>query len=237
MSMLNVTIDGKKFEAKDGATILKTCQENHIQIPTLCFHKDLMPFGACRLCVVEVKVNGKWQISSSCDAAVQDKMEVRTNSDRVKESRRLAAELLYYKYPTTKAVRDMAKSLGVEVAEGEAKGSDCILCGLCTRTCHEIVGVDALKFLDRGLGRSVAEPKIEYIADACIGCGSCAYVCPTGFVRMESAGDRRVIWDKSFKMVACETCGRYFAPEEQLKWISRKTGVPMSKLMVCTSCK
>jgi NADH dehydrogenase/NADH:ubiquinone oxidoreductase subunit G len=235
--MLNVTIDGKKVEANEGATILKTCQENHIPIPTLCFHKDLMPFGACRLCVVEVKANGKWQLTSSCDAAVKNKMEVRTNSDRVKESRKLAAELLYYKYPSTKAVRDVAKSLGVGVAEGEARGNDCILCGLCTRTCHEIVGVDALKFVDRGLGRNVAEPRIEYIADACIGCGSCAYVCPTGFVKMESSGDRRVIWDKSFKMVACDKCGRYFAPEDQLKWISKKTGVPMSKLTVCTSCK
>ena len=53
----------------------------------------------------------------------------------------------------------MAKSLGVEVAEGAAEGNDCILCGLCTRTCHEIVGVDALKFVDRGLGRNVSEPE------------------------------------------------------------------------------
>jgi len=235
--MLNVTIDGKKLEAKDGATILQACQANHVPIPTLCFHKDLMPFGACRLCVVEVKANGKWQVTSSCDTLVKDKTEVRTNSDKVKESRKLAAELLYYKYPSTKAVRDMAESLGVEVAGGKAEGSDCILCGLCTRTCHEIVGVDALKFVDRGLGRNVAEPKIEFVADACIGCGSCAYVCPTGFVKMEASGDRRMIWDKSFKMVACGKCGRYFAPEDQLKWISKKTGVPMSVLTVCTSCK
>jgi ferredoxin len=99
------------------------------------------------------------------------------------------------------------------------------------------VGVDALKFVDRGLGRNVAEPKIEFVADACIGCGSCAYVCPTGFVKMEASGDRRMIWDKSFKMVACGKCGRYFAPEDQLKWISKKTGVSMSVLTVCTSCK
>jgi len=237
--MLNITIDGKKLEVKDEATILQTCQAIHVPIPTLCFHKDLMPFGACRLCVVEVKANGKWQLTSSCDTAVKNKMEVRTNSDKVKESRKLAAELLYYKYPSTKAIRDMALSLGVDMVEGEFEDddNDCILCGLCTRTCHEIVGVDALKFVDRGLGRNVAEPKIEFVADACIGCGSCAYVCPTGFVKMESDGDRRMIWDKSFKMVACGQCGRYFAPEDQLKWISKKTGVPMSNLKVCTSCK
>jgi NADH dehydrogenase/NADH:ubiquinone oxidoreductase subunit G len=235
--MLNVTIDGKKLEVKDGATILQTCQANHVPIPTLCFHKDLVPFGACRLCVVEVKADGKWQLTSSCDTMVRNKMEVRTDTEKVKESRKLAAELLYFKYPKTKVVCDVAKSLGVAVADGVAESNDCILCGLCTRTCHEIVGVDALKFVDRGLGRNVPEPKIEYIADACIGCGSCAYVCPTGFVKMESSGDRRMIWDKSFKMVACDKCGRYFAPEDQLKWISKKTGVPMNKLLVCTSCK
>jgi len=235
--MLNVTIDGKKLEAKDGETILQVCQANHVRIPTLCFHKDLTPFGACRLCVVEVKTDGKWQLASSCDTLVRNKMEVRTNTDRVKESRKLAAELLCYKYPSTKAVRDMAESLGVEVPEGKADGSDCILCGLCTRTCHEIVGVDALKFLDRGLGRSVSEPRIEYIADACIGCGACAYVCPTGHIEMTSTGDKRKIWGRTFKMQACTRCGKYFAPVDQLKFINKKTGTSMEELSICTECR
>jgi len=164
-------------------------------------------------------------------------MEVRTDSAKVKESRKLAAELLYYKYPATKAVKDMAEKLGVEVSHEAAEGNDCILCGLCTRTCHEVVGVDALKFQDRGLGREIEEPKIEYISEACIGCGSCAYICPTGFVKMEDKGRKRTIWGREFKMAACDVCGRYFAPVDQLKWISKTTKVPMKKLKTCVSCR
>jgi len=235
--MISITINGRKVKAQEGSTILKNLQDLKIEVPTLCFHEDLIPFGACRLCTVEVKTNGKWQLASSCSTGVSTGMEVRTDSDKVKESRKLAAELLYYKYPTTKTVRDMAEKLGVEVSPAAVEGNDCILCGLCTRTCHEIVGVDALKFLDRGLGRDIEEPKIEYIAEACIGCGSCAFICPTGFVKMEDKGRKRTIWGREFKMAACNVCGRYFAPIDQLKWISKTTKVPLKKLKTCMSCR
>jgi len=235
--MISITINGRKIKAQEGSTVLQNLQDLKIEVPTLCFHADLIPFGACRLCTVEVKTNGKWQLASSCNTNVSGGMEVRTDSAKVKESRKLAAELLYYKYPATKAVRDMAEKLGVEVSQEAAEGNDCILCGLCTRTCHEVVGVDALKFMDRGLGREIEEPKIEYISEACIGCGSCAYICPTGFVKMEDKGRKRTIWGREFKMAACNVCGRYFAPIDQLKWISKTTKVPMKKLKTCVSCR
>jgi NADH dehydrogenase/NADH:ubiquinone oxidoreductase subunit G len=237
--MIKMTIDGRKVQAKEGSTVLQNLQNLKIEVPTLCFHQDLIPFGACRLCTVEVKSNGKWQMATSCNTTVADDMEIRTATEKVKESRKLAAELLYYKYPTTKAVRDIAAKLGVEVSPSAVDGKECILCGLCTRTCHEVVGVDALTFEDRGLDRNVEDPKIIYVADSCIGCGSCAFVCPTGFVKMEekSGGKKRKIWDKEFKMAACKVCGRYFAPVDQLKWISKSTKVPLKKLMTCTSCR
>ena len=237
--MINITIDGRKVKAKEGSTVLQNLQDQKIDIPTLCFHKDLIPFGACRLCTVEVKTNGKWQLAASCSTAVAPEMAIQTNSEKVKENRKFAAELLYSRYPTTKAVRDVAEKLGVSVPPSAVEGHECILCGLCTRTCHEVVGVDALKFEDRGLGRDVEDPKILYISDSCIGCGSCAFICPTGFVKMEekSGGKKRKIWDKEFKMAACKVCGRYFAPVDQLKWISKTTKVPLKNLMTCMSCK
>jgi bidirectional [NiFe] hydrogenase diaphorase subunit len=235
--MVKIIIDGRKIKAKKGSTILENAEELNIEIPTLCYHKELSSFGACRLCTVEVKTNGKWQLAASCNTPVENGMEIRTNSDKVQESRKLAAELLYYKYPTTEAVREIARKLGVQTPEEKGEGHDCILCGLCVRTCREIVGVSALTFQDRGLGRDIDEPKIEFNPNACIGCGSCAYVCPTGYVQMESVDDRRIIWDKVFKMIACSVCGRFFAPEDQLKYISKVTNVPLDKLTTCTDCR
>jgi bidirectional [NiFe] hydrogenase diaphorase subunit len=236
--MAKMIIDGYKIQAKEGATVLEEARNLNIDIPTLCYHKDLSSFGACRLCTVEIKVKGKWQLAASCQTAAAADMEVRTDTDNVRESRKLAAALLYFRYPQTAVVRNIAEKLGVNVqATAAADNGDCILCGLCTRTCHEIVGVDALKFRDRGLARNIEEPKIEFTPSACIGCGSCAFVCPTGFVRWDAVDDKRIIWDKAFKMASCQVCGRYFAPVEQLEFISRTTGVPVSRLMTCVSCR
>jgi bidirectional [NiFe] hydrogenase diaphorase subunit len=237
IAMVRIVIDGRKVKAKEDSTILENAQELNIEIPTLCYHKDLSSFGACRLCTVEVKTNGKWQLATSCNTPVEHGMEIRTNSDKVQQSRKLAAELLYYRYPTTEAVREIARKLAVQAPEEKGEGHDCILCGLCVRTCREIVGVSALAYQDRGYGRDIDEPRIEFNPNVCIGCGSCAYVCPTGYVQMESIGDKRIIWNKVFKMIACTVCGRLFAPEDQLRYISGHTGVPFEKLAVCIDCR
>ncbi len=235
--MVNITIDGRKVTAKEGASVLESVRALKIDIPTLCYHKDLSPFGACRLCMVEVKADGKWTLTASCTTPVEEGMEIRTASDKVKESRKFAAGMLYYKYPGDKTVRDIAAKLGVEICVSDKNSQDCVLCGLCVRACREVVEANALTFVDRGLDRNVEDPKVEFNPEVCIGCGSCAYVCPTGYVKMEDTGKTRLIWDKVFKMATCSKCGRYFAPVDQLAKISEKTGVPMSKLMVCVSCR
>jgi len=235
--MVTIKIDGRKVKAEEGSTVLENARSLKIEIPTLCHHKDLSPFGACRLCAVEVKTNGKWELAASCTTPVSAGMDVRTASEKVRESRKAAAELLYYRYPETEPVRDAARKLGVAVPEGKGLKHDCILCGLCVRTCREIVGVSALAFNDRGKGRDIEEPSIAFDPAACIGCGSCAFVCPTGYVAMEAAGDKRIIWNKVFKMTRCPGCGKYFAPEDQLKFIAKTTGVPMKELAVCVDCR
>ena len=235
--MINMTIDGKSVQANEGDSVLQKIRGLRIDMPTLCYHPELKAFGACRLCTVEVKANGAWKLAASCELPAAKDLEVKTASEKAVEARKLAAGLLYFQYPTTAAVRDIAVKLGVDVPTAEGEGHDCILCGLCTRTCRDVVGVSALTFADRGLGRDQDAPKIAFTADRCIGCGSCAYVCPTGYVQMESLGDKRIIWDKAFKMAACKSCGRHFAPVEQLEYISRTTGTPMSVLCTCVSCR
>jgi len=235
--MATIVIDGHTDELPEGTTVLEAARRHHIAIPTLCHHPDLTPFGACRLCMVEVKTDGRWQLAASCTTPVTDGMKIRTDSAAVKKSRQYAARLLLSRYPTTEAVRAAARTVGVAPPPRETEGHDCILCGLCVRTCREIVGVNALTFQDRGPGRALDEPVIEFRPTSCIGCGSCAYVCPTGYIRMEEGGDKRLIWDKVFTMVPCTVCGRYFAPADQLRYISRITGVPFSELTTCTSCR
>jgi len=235
--MVEITIDGKKVQAREGESVLEVSRRLKKDIPSLCYHEEVSPFGACRLCMVEVKEGGKWQLVTSCQQVVEKGMEVRTDSDAIREGRRLAAELLYYKYPNVPAVREIAQKLGVAVKDEAIEAHECILCGLCVRACREVVGAEALTFMDRGLGRENAEPEIGSNPDKCIGCGSCAYICPTGFVQMEAVDGKRIIWDKVFHMAKCKICNRYFAPIEQLEFISRKTGVPVERLMVCTSCR
>ncbi len=235
--MINITVDGQKKMAKEGATVLETARSLKIDIPTLCYHKDLTPFGSCRLCMVEIKSNGKWKLTTSCTTPLTEGMEIRTGTEKVKESRKFAAGMLYYKYPGDKTVRQIAAKLGVKVDGSKPETEECVLCGLCVRACREIVDAGALKFEDRGLDRNVEEPKLDFDPAACIGCGSCAFVCPTSYVKMTDAGKTRTIWNKVFKMAKCSVCGRHFAPEEQLEYICKKTGVPMSKLLVCTSCR
>lgn len=235
--MFNIIIDGQAVQAEEGGTVLQKAKELKIDIPTLCYHDNLSPFGACRLCTVEVKANDEWKLAASCHLKTVPGMEIRTASEAIKESRKIAAALLLYRYPDIKVVREVAAKCGVAVEGVDAEGKDCILCGLCTRACREIVGANALIFLDRGLGREADEPKIAFEPDACIGCGSCAFICPTGYVAMEAVDGKRIIWDKVFHMATCRICGRYFAPMAQLEFISRRTGVPLNSLMTCVSCR
>jgi len=237
--MVNLTIDNRKIEAEDGRFILDVARENGIEIPTLCSHESLEPTGSCRLCVVEAKQGKKTRIVTSCLYPVAEGMTVDTKSERVMNVRRLVLQLLMARCPESEPLRELASELGVEAEERFTPDKDkikCILCRMCVRTCEKVVGVSAIGFSNRGPGKNVCTPFKEESA-TCIGCGACAYICPTGHIEMTSTGDTRTIWGRTFKMQACKVCGRFFAPEDQLAYISEKTGVPADTLAVCISCR
>ena len=239
--MINLTINNKKIEAEAGQTLLEVARENGIVIPTLCSHESLEPTGACRLCVVEAKQGKRTRIVTSCLYPVAEGLIVDTKSERVMEVRRLVLQLLRARCPESEQLKEMAEEMGVEPEPRFAPdkdGSKCILCRMCVRTCEKIVGVSAIGFSYRGSEKNVCTPFHEDSV-SCIGCGACAYVCPTGHIEMETTdtGDERTIWSRTFKMKACKVCGRYFAPEDQLAYISRTTGVPIEDLAVCISCR
>lgn len=185
--MLHLTIDDKPIEVEEGRSLLEACRENGIHIPTLCYHPALEPYGACRLCTVEVGVQGrKPRLVASCVYPCEEGAEVRTNTPLVQRNRRVTAELLLAGSSASPEIAALARDLGVtEVRFNLPEENACVLCGLCVRACNEIVGVSAISVIRRGIAKKVASP-FEVRSSRCIGCGTCVLICPTGAFNFEN---------------------------------------------------
>jgi len=182
--VVTLTIDNQEVTVKRETTILKASEKVGIEIPTLCYLEGLPPYGACRLCVVEILKEKGNQIVAACSFPVEEGMKVLTNSDRILKRRRMLVEFLLARCPDVKAVRDLADKMDIKKSRFKPKNEDCILCGLCVRVCNDIVGIGAIGFVNRGKNLKVDTP-FHLASDVCIGCGACSYVCPTGAIEME----------------------------------------------------
>jgi glycine cleavage system H lipoate-binding protein/ferredoxin len=191
--MVTLTINGKKIKANEGTTLLEICQKMSIPIPTLCYHPDLAPHGSCRFCTVEVSENGKARMVTSCNYPAREGINVETHSERVIQARRILAELLLARCPHVPFIQNFARGLGVQKISFKTENpeSNCILCGLCVRTCHEIVGADAIGFSHRGTRKKIGTP-FEIDSEQCLACGACEYICPTGAIKMEIDRIRKI---------------------------------------------
>ncbi len=186
---VKITIDGKEISVIKDAYLLGILRDNGVHVPTLCHHKDLTPQGLCRLCVVEIEQSGRKRLVTSCNYPVRENLAVETASARVKDHRKRLAEMYLGRWPEVPAIQALAKLCGAtdrdkyksDLTDENPKA--CILCGRCVRACDEFILERIIDFAGRGTSRHLTMPFGE-VDPHCIGCTSCAYVCPTGAIEI-----------------------------------------------------
>src|SRR5690606_34447528 len=205
-----------EVEVPQGSTVLEAAREANIDIPTLCYLKDINEIGACRMCLVEVK--GSRTLQASCVLPATDGMVVRTTTPAVREARKVNLELILSNHDRKclTCVRSqncelqaLAEKLGVEDIRFEGEMTDepvddlspsivrdpnkCILCRRCIAVCRDVQGIGVIGATQRGFNTSV-EPVFDLsIGEVpCINCGQCIEACTVGALREKNDTDK--VW-------------------------------------------
>jgi NADH dehydrogenase/NADH:ubiquinone oxidoreductase subunit G len=244
--MATITLDGTAKEAPETMTVLQVARLAGVDIPTLCHHESLGPYGACRLCVVEAESPTlRRSLITACTLQVADGLSVVTNSAAVQRARKIVLELLLARSPNSRPLRALAKQHGVEGSRFGAGLDDddlCVRCGLCVRACTDQIGAAAISFAGRGQKREVST-EFGHLSRLCIGCGTCAAVCPTGAIQIEdNNGERSILLrGRAFARLAlirCSSCGISFAAERHLDKVShRLPESPQAEMLsLCPAC-
>jgi formate dehydrogenase alpha subunit len=205
-----LSIDDKKITCAPGTSILEAAAQNNVKIPHLCYHPDLKPFGACRLCLVEDEKTGR--LVASCVTPVAPEMAIRTQTSRILRHRRNIVRLMIAEHPEScivcsKGNRCQLRWVAAQIGVGETglysmpnykpleqanpfiirDLSKCILCGKCIRADHELVAVGAIDYNLRGFPSrpaTVHEQGLEH--SNCTFCGTCVSICPTGALSVKN---------------------------------------------------
>lgn len=228
---MQLTIDDKKVEAREGQTLLEVAQENGIEIPTLCHHEALEPRGACRVCLVEIS-NPKWpgwsRLVTSCVYPAQEGLVVKAQSPDIVEIRKTLVDLLMARCPETEMVLELGRQYGLTETSFQKREKDdnCILCGLCVRTCEDIIGACAIGVYGRGASKKIG-PAFGQGSQSCIGCGACAHVCPTNCIQIIDEGLTRHIprWGVTFELVPCVETGQAVTTREHMEFVRNRVSV------------
>jgi formate dehydrogenase major subunit len=203
--MVQLTINGKQIEVPEGTMVLGAAKMAGIHIPTLCAHKELTPYGGCRLCIVEVE---KWRVPmASCTFPVTNGMVVHTETEAIKKSREFILSMLfsernhfcpfcqvsggdcelqnaaYHEEMTHWPIQPGWSNFKVDTTHPYfvLDNNRCILCRRCVRACSELTGNFTLSVAERGAASMiVADTDVPLGESTCIKCGTCVQVCPTG---------------------------------------------------------
>ncbi|HWQ77600.1 MAG TPA: 2Fe-2S iron-sulfur cluster-binding protein [Anaerovoracaceae bacterium] len=235
MEYVKVIINGKECLAEKGEFLLDIAERNGIVIPHLCRHESLRGLASCRLCIAEVTENGRKKIVTSCIFPVLRDIEAETDTRELRDIRKTLVTLLMAEVPDNERISLLAEEYGAGDSPrfSADQGNECMMCGLCVKACEEL-GCNAIATVNRGTAKKVSTPYEEPSA-VCIGCGACAYVCPTGCIKMQEGYGVRKIWGKEFELIRCDVCGRQFMAKEQYEYLSKKCD--SVEAPVCESCK
>lgn len=229
--MVTFTLNGKVVSAEEGTTILEAAKENGVDIPHLCYDKNLSAFGGCRLCVVEVE--GARTLIASCTNEVREGMVVQTESENVVNVRKDIIDLLLANHPEdcltceqtgNCKLQDYAYRYGIKRTSYnkgakkkyeieslnpvmERDQSKCILCGKCVRVCKEVQVTGTIDFINRGFDTKIATAYDSPIStENCRLCGQCISVCPTGAITNKQLKGTRP-WEVTKVRTTCPFCG------------------------------
>ncbi len=224
---IKLKIDGMVVEVERGRTLLEAAQSAGIRIPSLCHDRRLVPFGACRLCVVEEK--GKSELLPSCFTPAKNGMEIITASPKITESRRTQLQLILLNHPMTCPrcekegecdLQHLVYEYGVNDTQYpwepithpvdyspllQRDGTKCILCGRCVRICDEVQGVGELSFTKRGIQTSIDTDFHRPLQ--CEFCGQCLDTCPVGAITSDCFDYKTKIWEWTETTTPCPYCG------------------------------
>ncbi len=200
--MISMTINNVSVSIEKGTTVLDAARFLGFPVPTLCHMEGLTPYGACRLCVVEIGEGLRARLVSSCTYPAEEGLQVRTASARVIRARKMILELMLATCPQSKVIQDLASAHEVRQQRFRPEHEDCILCGLCVRMCNEQMMAKAIGFRGRGEMRSIGTP-FDKKSEVCRLCGGCMYVCPACQLRCTFTEPEKAI---------CGGCANLSAP-------------------------
>lgn len=190
--MTELRIQGKIVDALPNENLLDCATRHGFEIPSLCHHPALEPYGACRVCLVEVSKKGRsGKVVAACTHPTLAGIDVSLDTPRVERSRKMSIELLLAHAPEARAIAKLAEKYNVSESRFEKveQPQDCILCGLCERVCREVVHASAISLSGRGYRRDIDVPFDE--DSLCIGCGACEFLCPTNVLTMRRSACER----------------------------------------------